>query len=104
MKSTLKILKNNIFTIVVIVVFIIGMFGYIVFLGKKRPHAAQLQDALAAVQHGQLIHAHQFAAKALIIGGERFLPPVAFACIGDVDGFLSQCFRQVFQGCFFFAA
>ena len=32
------------------------------------------------------------------------VPPAAFAGIGDVNGFLSQCFRQVFQGCFFFAA
>ena len=39
-----------------------GMLGEIIFVGQKRADAAKLQDALAAIQHGKLIHAHQLLA------------------------------------------
>ena len=39
-----------------------GMLGEIIFVGQKRADAAKLQDALAAIQHGKLIHAHQLFA------------------------------------------
>ena len=35
---------------------IIRMLDKIIFLGKKRPYAPQLQDAFAAVQHRKFIH------------------------------------------------
>ena len=44
------------FLIVVSCVLVVWVLGQIIFVGQERPDAAQLQDALSAVQHGQFIH------------------------------------------------
>lgn len=41
---------------------VVGVLGQIVLVREERPHSSKLQDALAAVQHGQLVPAHKLPA------------------------------------------
>ena len=50
---------KGVFLVIIRCVAVEGMLGEIIFVGQKRADAAKLQDALAAIQHGKLIHAHQ---------------------------------------------
>ena len=50
---------EGVFGVVVRGQLVVGVLGQIVLVRKKRSDAAQLQDALAAVQHRQLIPAHE---------------------------------------------
>ena len=53
---------KGVFLVIIRCVAVEGMLGEIIFVGQKRADAAKLQDALAAIQHGKLVHAHQFFA------------------------------------------
>lgn len=53
---------KDVFLVIIRCVAVEGMLGEIIFVGQKRADAAKLQDALAAIQHGKLIHAHQLFA------------------------------------------
>lgn len=57
----------------------------------------QLGYALAAIQHGKLIHTHQFLAQLLIVQRMGNLAATALAGVIAVDGFLAQRRRQLFQ-------
>ena len=50
---------KGVFLVIIRGVAVEGMLGEIIFVGQKRADAAKLQDALAAIQHGKLIHAQQ---------------------------------------------
>ena len=50
---------KGVFLVIIRCVAVEGMLGEVIFVGQKRADAAKLQDALAAIQHGKLIHAHQ---------------------------------------------
>ena len=43
------------------------MLGDVIFLRQERAHAAKLEDALAAIQNCQLIHAGKLLAEFLVI-------------------------------------
>lgn len=47
---------KGVFLVIIRCVAVEGMLGEIIFVGQKRADAAKLQDALAAVQHRQLIY------------------------------------------------
>lgn len=53
---------KGVFLVIIRCVAVEGMLGEIIFVGQKRTDTAKLQDALAAIQHGKLIHAHQLFA------------------------------------------
>ena len=53
---------EHIFLVVVPCQLIVGVLGQVILVGEKRPDAAQLEDALAAVHDGQFIPAHKFFA------------------------------------------
>ena len=53
---------KGVFLVIIRCVAVEGMLGEIIFVGQKRADAAKLQDALAAIQHGKLIYAHQLFA------------------------------------------
>ena len=55
------------------------MFGDVKLIRKKRPYAAQLQDALAAVEGGEVVHAHELAPELLEVQAVRRLPAPALA-------------------------
>ena len=65
--------------------------------GQKRPHAAKLQDALGAVQHGKLIHRSEVFAKLLVVEAVRNLAPTALAGVEGVDGLFPKRLIQLFQ-------
>ncbi len=48
-------------------VLVVGVLGDVVLVRQKRPHPAQLEDALAAVHDGDLVLRHQFLAGLLIV-------------------------------------
>lgn len=53
---------KGVFQVGVSGVLVVGVLGDVVLVRQKRAHAAQLEDALAAVHDGQLILAHQLFA------------------------------------------
>ena len=66
------------------------MLGQIIFLRQKGPHAPELQNAFAAVQHRQLVNAQKLMAELLVIETMGRLPAMAFAGVIQVDGLLAQ--------------
>ena len=88
---------KGVFLVIIRCVAVEGMLGEIIFVGQKRADAAKLQDALAAIQHGKLIHAHQLLAQFLIVQRMGNLAATALASVIAVDGFLAQRRRQLFQ-------
>lgn len=60
-------------------VLVVGVLGDVVLVRQKRPHPAQLEDALAAVHDGQLILAHQLFAELLVVERVGSFPPSALA-------------------------
>ena len=88
---------KGVFLVIIRCVAVEGMLGEIIFVGQKRADAAKLQDALAAIQHGKLIHAHQLLAQFLIVQRMGNLAATALAGVIAVDGFLTQRRRQLFQ-------
>ena len=88
---------KGVFLVIIRCVAVEGMLGEIIFVGQKRADAAKLQDALAAIQHGKLFHAHQFLAQLLIVQRMGNLAATALAGVIAVDGFLAQRRRQLFQ-------
>ena len=55
------------------------MLGDVVFIREEGAHAAQLQDALAAVHDGKLILTHQLLAELLVVQAVGALTAPAFA-------------------------
>jgi hypothetical protein len=88
---------KGVFLVIIRCVAVEGMLGEIIFVGQKRADAAKLQDALAAIQHGKLIYAHQLLAQFLIVQRMGNLAATALAGVIAVDGFLAQRRRQLFQ-------
>ena len=50
------------FLVIIGCIFVVRVLSQIVFVGQERPDTSQLQDALAAIQDGQLIPAHELFA------------------------------------------
>ena len=73
-------------------VLVVGVFGDVVLAREKRPHPAQLQNALAAVQHGQFVDAHQLLSEFLVVQTVGNLTASAFPGVEGVDGLLPKGF------------
>ena len=85
-------------------ILVIRMLRDVVFIGEERPHAPKLEDALASVEDGKLIHRHKLLARLLVIDAVAALRTARIALVEQVDGFFAEHFGQVFQGGLFFAA
>ena len=70
-----------IFGVCVRQVFVIPVLRDIEFIGQKWPHAAKLQDALGAVQHGKLIDRSEVFAELLVVKAVGDLAATALASI-----------------------
>ena len=71
-------------------VLIIWMLRKVVFIGTKRPDAAQLQNTFSSVHNCDFVLCHQLLSQFLIVQSVGdFLAPV-FGGIEAVDGFLPQ--------------
>ena len=62
-------------------ILIIGVTGDIVLIREEGAHAPKLQDALAAVQHRQLVYRGKVFAQLLIVQAVGHLPSTALAGI-----------------------
>ena len=73
------------------------MLGDIVLVRQERPDASELQDALASIHDSQLIAAHQFFPKLLVVGSiARTIAP-GVGGVNGINGFLAQSLCQFFQ-------
>lgn len=73
------------------------MFGDVVLIRQEWAYTAQLQDALSAVQHGQLVHGGKVFAQLLIVQAVADLAPAALAGVEGIDGLLAQRLVQFLQ-------
>ena len=77
---------------------VVGMAGDVVLVREEWPHAPELEDALAAVQHGQLVNVHKRFPGLLVVEAVGGLPPPALTGVEEVDGLLAQSGVQVLEG------
>lgn len=80
------------------------MLGDIELITEKGPDALHLQNALAAVHNGQLVHIHECFAQLLIVQRVGGFPAPALAGVECVNGLSAQGFGQLFEGAALFAA
>ena len=73
-----------------------GVLCDVVFIGKERADAPELENTFASVQDCQLVHAHQLFAELLIIEIVGHLAAPALAGVVGVHGFFSQGRRKLF--------
>lgn len=59
-------------------VFVVGMLRYVVLVAQEGAQAADLEDALAAVEGGEVVHAHELAPELLVVERVRRLPAARF--------------------------
>lgn len=76
----------------------------IVFAREERPHAAKLEDALAAVENGEFIHRHEAFPGLLVADAPAALRPAGVAFVEQIDGFFPEHLGKVFQGGLFLAS
>ena len=71
LQPMLQVLLNikGIALVVVCGQLVVRMLRDVVFIREERTDTAKLEDALAAVQHGELIHTHKLLAELLVIEG-----------------------------------
>ena len=74
------------------------MAGDVILVREEWPHAPELEDALAAVQHGQLVNVHERLAGLLVVEAVGGLPPPALTGVVEVDGLPAQSRVQVLEG------
>ena len=85
-------------------IFVVGMCRDVVLVRQKGSDPPQLQDALAAIHHCQLIHGHQGLSEFLVVQAVRYLTSPALAGIEGVDGLLAEEFFHLLQRCLFLAS
>ena len=78
-------------------VFVVGMLRYVVLVAQEGAQAADLEDALAAVEGGEVVHAHELAPKLLVVQAVRRFPAAALAGVVGVYGLLAQRLAQFFE-------
>lgn len=90
---------KGVFLVIIRCIAVEGMLGEIIFVGQKRADAAKLQDALAAIQHGKLIHAHQLFAT---MSSDEFKKGKKITPLREGEGymkfvlnFIIYCFKYV---------
>ena len=85
-------------------VWVVGMLRQIVLVRKKRTHAPQHEDTLAAVHYRQFVLGHQLLSQFLIIEAVGDLAAPVLRLIEAVNGLLAQQLRDLLQGGLLFAA
>jgi len=76
----------------------IGVLRQVVLVRQKRPHAPELEDALAAVQHRQLVHAGKLMARPLVVHAVGLLAALAHPGVEHIYGLLAQGGGKLLQG------
>ena len=73
------------------------MLCYVVLVAQEGAQAADLEDALASVEGGEVVHAHELAPELLVVERVRRLPAAALAGVVGVDGLLAQRLAQFLE-------
>ena len=60
-------------------VFVIWVAGDVVLVAQEGAQAADLEDALAAIEGGEVVHAHELTPELLVVQAVRRLPAAALA-------------------------
>ena len=68
----------------------IGVLRQVVLVRQERPHAPELEDALAAVQHRQLIHRGKLMARPLVVHAVGLLAALAHPGVEHIYGLLME--------------
>ena len=72
------------------------MFGDVILVGEKRPYPTQLEDAFAAIQHGQFVDAHQLLSEFLVVQTVGNLTASAFPGVEGYNNFLTCLKDQLY--------
>ena len=78
-------------------VFVVGMLRDVVLVAQEGSQAAELEDALAAVEGGEIVHAHELAPELLVVQAVRRLPAPALAGVVGVYGLFAQRLAQLLE-------
>ena len=78
-------------------VFVVRMLRYVVLVAQERAKAADLEDALAAVEGGKVVHAHELAPELLVVQAVRSFPAPTLAGVVGVDGLLAKRLAQLLE-------
>ena len=78
-------------------VFVVGVLRDVVLIRQKRAQTADLEDALAAVEGGEIVHAHELAPELLVVERVRRLPAARFTRVVGVDGLLAKRLAQLLE-------
>ena len=71
-------------------VLVVGVLRDVVLIAQEGSQAAELEDALASVEGGEVVHAHELAPELLVVQAVRRLPAPALAGIVGVDCLLTK--------------
>lgn len=78
-------------------VFVVGVLRDVVLVAQEGAQAADLEDALAAIESGEVVHAHQLAPELLVVQRVRRFPASALAGVVGVYGLLAQRLAQFLE-------
>lgn len=78
-------------------VFVVGMLCNVVLVAQEGAQAADLEDALAAVESGKVVHAHELAPELLVVERVRRFTTPALAGIVGVYGLLAKRLAQLLE-------
>ena len=78
-------------------VLVVGVLRDVVLIAQEGAQAADLEDALAAVEGGKVVHAHEFAPELLVVQAVRRFPAARFTRVVGVDGLLAQRLAQLLE-------
>lgn len=78
-------------------VLVVGMLRYVVLVAQEGAQAADLEDALAAVEGGEVVHAHELAPELLVVQAVRRFTAPALAGVVGVYGLAAQRLAQLLE-------
>ena len=78
-------------------VFVVGMLRNVILVAQERAQAAELEDALAAVEGGEVVHTHELAPELLVVQAVRRFTTPALAGVVGVYGLLAKRLAQLLE-------
>ena len=78
-------------------VLVVGVLRDVVLIAQEGAQAADLEDALAAVEGGKVVHAHEFAPELLVVQAVRRFPAARFTRVVGVYGLAAQRLAQLLE-------
>lgn len=73
------------------------MLRYVVLVAQEGAQAADLEDALVAVEGGEVVHAHELAPELLVVQAVRRFTTPALAGVVGVYGLAAKRLAQLLE-------